>query len=258
VESAAPGKPALHAYGTLLYAQDLSGSGESLPDELKSALGGLQSADLASLSTITISLPPKPMPQLARRPAASTATASRRNIVQVALAAVVTVETDRGSGSGFFVSRDGYLLTNSHVIQGARRIRISTSEGEVYLATLVRADEGFDLALLQVPGYDGSFLALAEADDGEVGADVMAVGSPLGLQGTVTRGIISARRKFGNVPLLQTDAAINPGNSGGPLISENGIVLGINTWKLRPAATESLGFAVAASAARSIFQSYLR
>jgi serine protease Do len=141
---------------------------------------------------------------------------------------------------------------------GATRIRVRTSSQDVYLATVVRSDTEMDLALLRVSGYSGAFLPVAEDDQAGVGTDVIAVGSPLGLEGTVTRGIISARRTLGGVPLVQIDAAINPGNSGGPLLAEDGTVIGVNTWKLRPQGAESLGFAVAASAVRRLITPYLR
>jgi serine protease Do len=121
-----------------------------------------------------------------------------------------------------------------------------------------KTDAQFDLALLRVSGYSGPFLTLSETDDAAVGTDVIAVGSPLGLEGTVTRGIISARRNIAGVPVVQIDAAINHGNSGGPLLTEDGRVVGVNSWKLRPDKAESLGFAVAASAARKTVGPYLR
>jgi serine protease Do len=91
----------------------------------------------------------------------------------------------------------------------------------------------------------------------EVGQDVIAIGSPLGLEGTVTRGIVSGLRSLGKIPLVQIDAAINPGNSGGPLLDASGQVIGVNTLKLRPSTAESLGFAIGVDHVKALFGSLL-
>ena len=121
--------------------------------------------------------------------------------------------------------------------------------------TVVKSDSAVDLALLKISGYTGTFLTLAPTDDAAVGTDVIAVGSPLGLEGPVTRGIISARRTMDGVSVVQIDAAINPGNSGGPLLTDNGMVIGVNTSKFLRG--ESLGFAIATSVVQKFSAPYL-
>lgn len=253
-----PGAEGLQTLGTVLLAIDSSSAGDVLPEEYAQALSALRRASLDNLRTLKVDIVRKPaVAALAARPSPSP-TVPRAEMVKTALDAVVTIETASGSGSGFFISSTGDLITNAHVVDGADRIRVRTSSKDVYLATVVKIDTQSDVALLRVSGYSGPFLVLAETDDAAVGTDITAVGSPLGLEGTVTRGIISARRTLGGVPVVQIDAAINPGNSGGPLLAEDGSVIGVNSWKLRPERAESLGFAVAASAVRKVVAPYLR
>ena len=174
-----------------------------------------------------------------------------------ALDSVVTISAGGNTGSGFFVRANGTLITNAHVVEGATRIIVRTRSKESLLASVLKVSSQDDLALLQVPGLTATPLPLADSNLAEVGSDVVAVGSPLGLEGTVTRGIVSGIRRLGPIPLLQIDAAINPGNSGGPLLNEAGQVIGVNTLKLRPQQAESLGFAIAINHAKEIFASFL-
>jgi S1-C subfamily serine protease len=136
------------------------------------------------------------------------------------------------------------LVTNAHVVAEGQSIKVSTRTGDAFLASIVATDSVSDLALLRIKGWSGPHLEFANENEYDVGHDVIAVGSPLGLDGTVTRGIISAKRSADGVKLLQIDAAINPGNSGGPLVDERGRVVGVNAWKIRNERAESLGFAV--------------
>ena len=144
------------------------------------------------------------------------------------LAAVVTVESGVGSGSAFYVSRDGYLLTNEHVVAGSAFVRVRLSDGRNLVGEVLRVDKQRDVALLRTDPTTADVLALRR-DEGRVGEDVYALGSPFGkdLSGTLTRGILSARRVLEGVAYLQSDVAINPGNSGGPMIDSDGHVLGI-------------------------------
>ena len=132
------------------------------------------------------------------------------------LDAVVTISAGGRGGSGFFIGSNGLLVTNAHVVEGAAKIIVRTRTKESFLANVLKLAPQDDLALLTVSGAHVKGLRLAEADHTEVGVDVIAIGSPLGLEGTVTRGIVSGLRKFDGIPYLQIDAAINPGNSGGP------------------------------------------
>jgi hypothetical protein len=186
---------------------------------------------------------------------------SRTSMIQRALDAVVTVKVGQSTGSGFFVSEDGLVLTNAHVVENtsttAATITVITRKGERFLGKIVKLAASADLALLRVSGRFDTVLPLAGLESVEVGADVVAVGSPLGLQGTVTRGIVSAVRTVAGLKLLQTDTPINPGNSGGPLLTEDGRVVGINTSKLTERGIESIGFAVASDEARAAFSGLL-
>ncbi len=142
-----------------------------------------------------------------------------------------------GEGSGVIYTSNGYLITNYHVVKGAREITVTTTDRRKFPASLVGSEPKSDLAILKIEATDLPFLELADSDAAEPGEWVLAVGSPLGLVSTVTAGIISAKSR--NISLfreldaiesfLQTDAAVNPGNSGGPLVNAKGQLLGINT-----------------------------
>ena len=148
------------------------------------------------------------------------------------LAAVATVESGIGSGSAFYISQQGYLLTNKHVVGDDKFVRVKLSSGRSLVGEVIRVDKVRDVALLHTDPVGGEALAL-RSDGGTVGEVVYAVGSPFGqsLSGTVTRGVLSARRVFEGVPYLQSDVAVNPGNSGGPLIDANGRVIGMSAMK---------------------------
>ena len=186
------------------------------------------------------------------------ATASIEELVTQSLPAVVKVETEDGSGSAFFVSKD-LLLSNAHVVRDAKTVIIRLKNGITRPATVERVNAVVDLAVLkaQIVDHDQIFLQLGTPSDVNIGNEVIAIGSPLGLQNTVTRGIVSSTRDIVDpymntrVQLLQTDAAINPGNSGGPLIDRRGRVIGVNTLKLGGRA-EAIGFAVSIHYARSL------
>jgi S1-C subfamily serine protease len=171
---------------------------------------------------------------------------SPEEIVKAATPAVVTIETDIATGTGFFVA-PGLVLTNRHVIDGTSSMRVRFSDGGTSPAFVSSTASEADLALVRVatPPSPQPTLLLDHAKGVQVGEDVLAIGSPLGLlQSTVTRGIVSAVRTVGGVTYVQTDAAINHGNSGGPLIDKFGRVIGITTLKFT--SSESLGFAIAA------------
>ena len=162
-------------------------------------------------------------------------------------------------GSGFIIDNDGYILTNTHVVEGASSVKISTSDGREFPAAVVGTDPQTDIALLKIEPFPGMVpLPMGSADDVRVGDWLMAVGNPFGLQSTVTVGILSARGRR-NVPLqgeirymdfLQTDASINPGNSGGPLIDMKGRAVGINT--AINAQGQGIGFAIPIDMARTV------
>jgi serine protease Do len=160
-------------------------------------------------------------------------------------------------GSGFIISPDGYILTNNHVVDMAKDIKVSLSDGRVLEAKLVGRSEEIDLALIKVEAKDLPAVVLGDSGVLEVGDWVLAIGNPFGLSHTVTAGIVSAKgRVIGIGPyddLIQTDAAINPGNSGGPLFNIQGEVVGINTVII--ASGQNLGFAIPISMVKEVLPS---
>jgi serine protease Do len=160
----------------------------------------------------------------------------------------------RGIGSGFIISQDGYILTNNHVIEGADEIKVKLANGKEFTGKIIGRDPKTDLALVKIEAADLQPLKLGNSDDLKVGEWVMAVGSPFGLEQTVTAGIVSAKgRVIGSGPydnFIQTDASINPGNSGGPLINMKGEVVGINTAII--ASGQGIGFAIPIDMAKEI------
>lgn len=138
-----------------------------------------------------------------------------------------------GLGSGAFISKEGHVITNFHVIDGVSEVQVVTNDGKKFPARIIGANRERDVALLKVEGSGSDFPALtfASSDEVKVGQIVFAVGNPFGLSGTVTQGIISARDRHlsdGALDYLQTDTVINPGNSGGPLVNIKGEIVGIN------------------------------
>lgn len=140
-------------------------------------------------------------------------------------------EVPRGVGSGFIISIDGYLLTNAHVVDGASNVYVTLNDRREFKAKIIGSDARTDVALLKIDTTNLPRLIMGDSDKIRAGEWVLAIGSPFGLENTVTAGIISAKaRDTGDyLPLIQTDVAVNPGNSGGPLINMKGEVVGINS-----------------------------
>ncbi len=159
-------------------------------------------------------------------------------------------------GSGFIMDKDGYIITNNHVIEGADEVQVKLKDGKEYPAEIIGKDPSTDLALIKIKAdKDLPVLPMGDSDALEIGQWVLAIGSPFGLEQTVTAGIISAKgRVIGAGPyddFIQTDASINPGNSGGPLINMAGQVVGINTAIV--AGGDGIGFAIPVNVATDVF-----
>jgi S1-C subfamily serine protease len=168
-----------------------------------------------------------------------------------------------GAGSGVIISPDGYVLTNNHVVRGAGRIEGVLNDGSVARAELVGADPDTDLALLRLEGRGHHAAQLGDSDALEVGELSIAMGNPLGLQATVTVGVISALRRTlrgesGRLieDVIQTDAALNPGNSGGALVDARGAVVGVNTAIVGGA--QGICFAVPSNTAKLVIPELMR
>jgi serine protease Do len=168
-------------------------------------------------------------------------------------------QKQRSLGSGFIIDRDGYVLTNNHVVDDADEIKVTLHDEKQYDATVVGRDEKTDIALIKLkdPKGDLPFAELGDSDALEIGEWVLAIGNPFGLQETVTQGIVSAKwRKIGQGPyddFIQTDASINPGNSGGPLFNLSGKVVGVNTAIFSPSGGNvGIGFAIPINIAKNI------
>ncbi|MCI0602793.1 trypsin-like peptidase domain-containing protein [bacterium] len=184
----------------------------------------------------------------------------------------------RISGSGVILDNLGHIVTNAHVVQGARRIQVLAAafsenqcpglsivkaKGKLVLATIVGVDQETDLAVLKIEGIGFPFLPLGDSDSLKAGQLVLAFGSPLGLENSVTMGVVSAvgRQLVPEGPMIyvQTDASINPGNSGGPLINMAGQVVGINTAILsQSGGNEGVGFAAPSNIVRNVFEQILK
>lgn len=164
-------------------------------------------------------------------------------IIEIALQSTTSIQTNVAQGSGFFIAPE-YIVTNAHVLSGARYAKIITYDGKSRFSKLIGYDNNMDIALLKI---DETYpiLMLANSDEIRVGEKVIALGNPLGFSFTATEGIVSAVNRVGdnNIPAyIQTDVSLNPGNSGGPLIDKQGEVIGINNFKLSNA--EGIGFAL--------------
>lgn len=177
-----------------------------------------------------------------------------------------TMRTPRehGLGSGVIVSKDGYILTNNHVVDEADTIRVTLNDGREFTAKVIGRDPKTDVAVVKVDAKNLPFITIADSDKIEVGDVCLAVGNPFGIGQTVTMGIVSAKSR-GNLGMgtdyedfIQTDAAINPGNSGGALVDAEGRLIGINTAILsRSGGYQGIGFAVPINMARSVMESLI-
>src|SRR6185312_11266754 len=161
-----------------------------------------------------------------------------------------------GQGSGFFISADGYVVTNNHVVDKAENVQVTADDGKTYTAKVIGTDSRTDLALIKVDGKDFPFVKLSD-NAPRIGDWVLAVGNPFGLGGTVTAGIVSARgRDIGAGPyddFIQIDAPVNKGNSGGPSFDVEGNVIGVNTAIFSPSGgSVGIAFDIPAETVRNV------
>jgi serine protease Do len=167
-------------------------------------------------------------------------------------------QIQRGMGSGFVVSSDGLILTNAHVVEGSEQVKVTLKDGKTYPGKVMGRDPLTDVAVIKIDVMNLPAVTFADSDNLQPGEWAIAIGNPLGLDNTVTTGIVSATGRSGaqvgvadkRVNFIQTDAAINPGNSGGPLLNAQGQVIGINTAIIQNA--QGLGFAIPVNAARDV------
>ena len=204
-------------------------------------------------------------------------TTSLANVAAAVLPSVVSIQTESAVGSGVIITSDGSILTNNHVVATAQGniVRVTFSTGKTATATIVGTDPAHDLAVIKVSGVSGlTPITFADSSTVKVGDTVLAVGSPLGLDGSVTAGIVSALNRTIEVGgdarnttslsgAIQTDAAINPGNSGGALVNSAGQLIGINTAIASASSTgESgsigVGFAISSNTAQQVAQQLLK
>jgi S1-C subfamily serine protease len=243
----------------LLYVFDLADGTryqkdkENLQPAAKTALLSAPETIRPFLASVSLSLP-----EQLRAPGPSAAEETRSQAgINRAIEGSVAIETDAGNvGSGFFLTNACLVVTNEHVVTGAETIIVRASSRGLFTAEIVAKDSTRDLALLKSSAKSCAPLDLDMAETITAGQEVWAIGNPLGLSGTVTKGIVSALRTLGGIHFLQVDASVNPGNSGGPLVNRDGRVLGVTTFKVR--GYEGLNFAVASGEIRNAFGRFLR
>ena len=173
-------------------------------------------------------------------------------------------QIEHGVGSGVIITKDGYILTNNHVVDGAKDVKVTMQDGREFTAKVVGRDPKSDIAVVKIDANDLPTVPLADSSKVEVGDVVLAIGNPFGVGQTVTSGIVSAKDR-GNMGIedyedfIQTDAAINPGNSGGALVDIDGRLIGINTAILsRSGGSQGVGFAIPSNLARTVMESLVK
>jgi S1-C subfamily serine protease len=213
-----------------------------LEDEtLNERLAGVRSAGMAMAKGGQIQLK-KPLP---------VQFAGRKDMMSALVKAVVTIQTEKGHGSGFVITNDGHVITNEHVVGRDGQVKVKFEQGFTLTGEVLKTNKDHDLALIKVDAADLPALAIGNDAELMLGEEIFAIGTPLdaALGQSVSRGILSGRRDLDGLQFLQTDVSINPGNSGGPLIDENGTVVGVATMKISGQGMEGLGFGVPISRA---------
>ncbi len=258
----------------------LSPSGAMAPLVRRALLGPGGDASEASTSEVRGKLGTFDLTEAAAAPAFDSEEQQNMAVYRKALPSVVNITStqvqfdffygpvpQQGQGSGFVLDKQGLILTNNHVIDNAQRVEVTLSDKHKYKATVIGIDKNHDLALLKISAPNLVPATLSDSNGLTVGQKVYAIGNPFGLNGTMTRGIISSIRSIRgpqNNPIedaIQTDAAVNPGNSGGPLLNSKGDVIGITTLIASNGADQSsgIGFAIPINTAKAVlddFQKY--
>ncbi len=256
-------------------------SAMSTNSSLKKSLVNLSLVSVGAMSALVGAhlMPTKPVmsqPTIAQLPSTSSLN-TNNNFVADAVAktgsAVVRIDSTRttssryrqsgrrvaqGTGSGFIIRSNGIILTNAHVVSGADRVTVTLKDGRQLTGRVLGADRATDVAVVQIQANNLPTVSIGNSDQLRTGEWAIAIGNPLGLDNTVTVGIISGTERSSRalgarsreVRFIQTDAAINPGNSGGPLLNQNGQVIGINTAIIQGA--QGLGFAIPINQAQQI------
>ncbi len=265
------GYPPLPPGGTPAWQPPASGGPKKMPTALKVVVGGVAAVALALCSGVTGAVVATAFNENdGFKLPVSTDTApvvsrdSLAGVAQETQPSVVNISTGSGEGSGVILTADGYILTNNHVIEGASQVSVTLSDGKKVKATIVGTDPKTDLGVVKADATGLKAATLGDSNKVAVGDTVLAIGSPLGLQGSVTSGIISAKdrtigvgqNRSGSLSgLLQTDAPINPGNSGGALVNMAGDVIGINTAIATSGGGEGnigVGFAIPSNKAKQV------
>lgn len=258
----------------------LSPTGAMAPMVRRALLGSPADASEASTSEVKGKLGTFDLTEAAAAPAFDSEEQQNMAVYRKALPSVVNITStqvqfdffygpvpQQGQGSGFVLDKQGLILTNNHVIDNAQRVEVTLSDKHKYKATVIGIDKNHDLALLKISAPNLVPATLSDSNGLTVGQKVYAIGNPFGLNGTMTRGIISSIRSIRgpqNNPIedaIQTDAAVNPGNSGGPLLNSKGDVIGITTLIASNGADQSsgIGFAIPINTAKAVlddFQKY--
>lgn len=175
----------------------------------------------------------------------------RKEMLNALVKGVVTIQTEKGHGSGFMITNDGYIITNEHVVGKEAVVKVKFEQGFTLEAQVVKTNKDFDLALLKTQASDLPALSIGDDNGLLLGEEIFAIGTPLdaSLGQSVSRGVLSGRRELDGRTYLQTDVSINPGNSGGPFLDEDGRVVGVATMKISGKGLEGLGFGVPISVA---------
>jgi S1-C subfamily serine protease len=224
----------LQAYADALEQYLLTGQLAKLVNEAKGSAGPTTETNPATAEVTT--LPKVKVP----------AYESSSEMIQSATQSCVTILTDAGHGSGFIVSENGMVITAQHVVAGANRVEVQLASGVKFDAQVIAEDESHDVALLSIPGAGYKVLPMGDSKAMGPGADAFTIGTPFEVElgQSVSKGIVSGKRKVEEIIYIQTDVSVSPGNSGGPLINSKGECVGIIQRKLVAMGVEGVGFAL--------------